>query len=202
MDHLEVTLAAAAPLLARVDEVLNTVGAPAEHPVWSQLRRVRLLPGDAVRAVAALDPVSFFAAVPPIREDARTCAALAADLPPPDTWEGEAADAYDDRRTRIATHLAGADDSVQERLEATADLAQALAEWMTRTRGAVAAALAETMTSSAAATLAAPGQFAAADQAAAAADVAAHLLTAVAEGYNDAEDLLNASTDLRNAIPI
>nr|WP_296077138.1 hypothetical protein [uncultured Actinoplanes sp.] len=202
MDHLDATLTAAAPLLTRVDEVLNATGAPAGHAVWSQLRRVRLLPGDAVEAVAALDPVPFYAAVPTIRASAQTCAAVAADLPPPDTWTGEAADAYDDRRARTAAHLSGGDDSVTERLEATADLAQAVADWMTQTRAAVAAALAEAMTSSAAAALTPSARSSPAAQAAAAADVAAHVLNAIAESYTDAEDLLRASSDLTTAIPI
>ena len=55
-DRLDTLLDTVGPLLRRVDDVLSTGGAPPEHPVWREIRRVRLLPWDAVLAVAALRP--------------------------------------------------------------------------------------------------------------------------------------------------
>jgi hypothetical protein len=203
MDRLDETLGTATPLLERVDEVLSTTGAPAEHAVWSELRRVRLLPGDAARAVAALDAGTLTGAVPELREDARACAEAAADLPLPDTWTGEAAEAYDDLRRRTAGELSGGVESLEERLEATADLAQALADWMTRTRADLAGALAETITSREALTLAGPVTAPPTPtQALAAAEVAAHVLHSVAESYADAADLLHGSMSLTEEIPM
>jgi hypothetical protein len=64
MDLLDGVVAAADPLLRRVDQVLSTTGAPPDHPVWASLRLVRLLPGDAVQAVAALRPADLAEAAP------------------------------------------------------------------------------------------------------------------------------------------
>src|ERR1700754_1174438 len=170
MDLLDQVLEAADPLLRRVDGVLSTTGAPGEHALWAELRRVRLLPGDAARAVGALDPASLSGAVDALRVDAQRCADAAADLPPPEPWTGEAAEAYDDLRRRTAAHLSGADDSLDERWEATADLAQALADWMSTARSDLAAAIAEVMSSAEAMTLTTtPARPATAEQAFAAA---------------------------------
>jgi ABC-type transporter Mla subunit MlaD len=203
MDRLDQVLATATPLLRQVDELLSTAGAPAGHALWAELRRVRLLPGDAVRAVAALSPSALTETIPELRAGARACAAIAADLPAPDTWTGEAAEAYDDLRRRTAGHLAGADDSLDERLEATADLGQALADWMTRTRSSLAATLADVLISGQAVTLSTPAASPPeTTQIVAAADLAAHLLRAVADSYADATDLLHGSTPLTTAIPL
>jgi hypothetical protein len=203
MDLLDQVLAAADPLVRRVDEVLNATGAPDGHALWTELRRVRLLPGDAARAVAALDPAPLSGAVGTLRADARACADTAADLPAPDTWTGEAAEAYDDLRRRTAAHLSGADDSLDERWEATADLAEALADWMTAARSDLAAVLAEVMTSAEAVTLVTtPTGPETAAQASAAAAVGARILRSVASSYADADDLLRASAPLASAIPL
>ncbi|MFC7274314.1 hypothetical protein ACFQS1_10005 [Paractinoplanes rhizophilus] len=196
MDRLDAVLAAAAPLLTRVDDLLGTMGAPADHDVWRQLRRVRLLPGDAARAVAALHPGEFDDAVGLLRSDARACADVAAALPPPDGWEGEAADAYAEVRRRVADRLSGDGDSLDERLEASADLAQALIDWMTRARADLAAALATVLSSEQALTLAAE------DAPEAAAEVGAYVLRAIADSYAEADDLLQASAELAEAIPM
>jgi hypothetical protein len=198
MDRLGELLEAARPLLARVDEVLTTVGAPAEHPIWAELRRVRLLPGAAARAVAALRPAAFGAAIPELRADARACGELAASLPPPDDWTGEAAEAYDAARRRTAAQLSGGHLSLDERLEATADLAQALTDWMERTRADLADALAEALTSSEALTLSTGGAATPPPLAEirAAAGIAAHLLQVIADSYERAADLLHGSAPL------
>ncbi|MFI5894329.1 hypothetical protein ACIA5D_29935 [Actinoplanes sp. NPDC051513] len=196
MDRLDSVIAAAAPLLTRVDDLLGTAGAPADHEVWRQLRRVRLLPGDAVRTVAALRPGEFDDAVELLRADARSCADVAAGLPPPVAWEGEAADAYAELRGRVADRLSGDGESLDERLEASADLAQALIEWMTRARTDLAVALAAVLVSEEALALAAD------DVPEAAAGVGAYVLRTIAERYAEADDLLQASVGLAEAIPM
>ncbi|MEV4345962.1 hypothetical protein AB0J83_15960 [Actinoplanes sp. NPDC049596] len=204
MDRLDQLLDAATPLLRRAGDLLEEAGAPAEDPLWDQLRRVRLLPADAVTAVAALRPAALAEAVPELRSAARSCAGVAAALPPPGEWEGEAAETYDDLRRRVATHLAGDGDSLDERLEATADLADALHDWMSRSRDAVAAVLAEVLMSAEALTLqtspvAHPPEPA---DLQAAVTVATHVLRTIADLYAEAEDLIHNSTHLTTPIPV
>lgn len=203
MDPLDQVLSAADPLLQRVDELLDAAGAPPGHGLWAELRRVRLLPGDAVRAVAALTPDAFADAVPELRADARVCVEAAAALPAPGEWTGEAAESYDDLRRRTAAHLSGGNDSLDERLEATADLAQALTDWMAKTRADLAAALAVVLGSREALTLSSarpePPEI---THVLAAADVAALVLRGIAESYADGADLLHGSGALATPIPI
>jgi len=199
MDRLDQLLEAAAPLLRRVDEVLSTVGAPGGHEVWAELRRVRLLPGDAARAVASLRPSAILESLPKLRADARLCAGLADALPGPGAWSGEAADAYDQARLRVVDRLAGDPDSLAHRMEATADLGDALAGWMRRIRADLADALADVSLTTEASVLTGgvhpPGA-----EAAAAAAIGAVLLRTVADGYDHAEDLIDGSTDLQTPI--
>jgi hypothetical protein len=204
MDRLDHLLDTARPLLRRVDEVLSLTGAPADHGLWAELRRVRLLPGDAAQAVAALRPGAFTGAVAGLRADARACAQVADSLPPPEEWTGEAADAYEDVRRRAAAHLGGGDESLDERLEATADLAQALTEWMTQTRAELAGTLAEVLDSGQALTLSGGGATVPPPDAEvlAAADVAAHVLRTVADNYDYATDLLHGSAELADPTPM
>ena len=197
MDRLERLLATAGPLLRRVDEILGAVGAPPDHRVWSELRRVRLLPGDAARAVAALRPGELGEAAPELRADARAYAVLAASLPPPGEWTGVAAEAYDVARKRAATHLSGGPDSLDERLHAAADLADELMTWMRSARDLLAETLAEVLSSSEAVILAGTEvDLAAAREQQAAAEVAARVLRAVADGYEVATDVLHRSNRL------
>jgi hypothetical protein len=160
MDRLDEVLAEAGPLLRRVDEVLAAGGAPAEHAVWPELRRVRLLPGDAAAAVAELRPAAVADVVPELRAGARACVEAAAGLPEPGDWTGEAAEAYDDMRRRAAADLAGG--------------------------GAV--------------TLSVDTYPPLDAESTAAADVAAHVLRTIADGYAEAADLLHGSRDLATAL--
>jgi hypothetical protein len=204
MDRLDDLLHTAQPLLDRVDQMLTVVGAPGDHRVWGELRRVRLLPGDAARAVAALRPATLGEAGPEIRAEARACVEVAAGLPPPAEWSGEAADAYDDRRRRLADQLTGGDESLDERLEATADLADALREWMAQTRDDVARVLADAIGSREAAALLTgggvmpppPGDVMGA------AEIAASVLRVVADNYDYATDLIRGSGDLTSVAPM
>ncbi|MBO3740782.1 hypothetical protein [Actinoplanes flavus] len=199
MDRLDRLLDAAAPLLSRVDEVLATIGAPEGHGVWAELRRVRLLPGDAARAVAALHPASILDAVPELRADARAYADLADALPLAGSWSGEAAEAYEAARRRAAEHLNGGPDSLASRMEATADLADALTDWMIRTRDDLAVTLAEASLSTEAITLTG-GDHPPDTQATAAATLGAVLLRTIADSYDRAEDLLDDSTALQTPL--
>jgi hypothetical protein len=201
MDRLDDMLSTAVPLLKRVDEVLSTTGAPADHEVWPSLRRVRLLPWDAVQAVAALRPGDLAEAAPELRADARSYAGIAESLPPPGQWSGDAAEAYDAARRHAADQLSGGPDSLDERLEATADLAAALTDWMHQARSDLAATLAEVLTSAEALSLSAGAAVdpAATRDARAAADVAARVLETVAGSYDAALDLVSGSADLTTA---
>jgi hypothetical protein len=202
MDRLDELLDAAGPLLARVDEMLGTAGAPGEHPVWAELRRVRLLPGDATRAVAALRPAALGDAGSELRAEARTCAAVADGLPPPEGWTGDASEAYDNARRLMADELGGGHDSLDERFEATADLAEALSDWMRQTRAELAVALARVLGSGEAVTLTGGGGSTPPPTAEilASADIGAHLLRTVADNYEFAADLLHGSATLASTV--
>src|SRR4051794_24105681 len=102
MDELDHIVGPAGPLLRSVDAVIAEAGAPADHPGWAAIRRVRLLPGDAVYAVAALRSNDLADAAPELRADARAYAGIAESLPPPGLWTGAAAEAYDAARLRTA----------------------------------------------------------------------------------------------------
>ncbi len=202
MDRLDHLLTAAEPLLARVDQVLSAAGAPPGHDVWPELRRVRLLPGDAARAVAALHPSALADAVPELRAQARVCADTAGTLPMATTWTGSAAEAYESARRRTAEQLNLGPESLSHRMAATADLADALTDWMTRTRVDLAGTLAGVLTSAEALTLATGAGFPQPDETRAAADVAAVLLRSVGDSYDQAEDLLDDALALKSPQPI
>lgn len=198
MDTLDHVMDTAGPLLRRVDEVLSGVGAPWNHAVWTEMRRVRLLPGDAAQAVAALRAADLADAAPELRADARGYAGVADALPPAGAWSGDAAEAYDAARRRSALHLSGGPDSLDERLEATADLADALVEWIAQSRAGLAGTLAAVLGSAQALTLSAATTIdpAATGEVAAAADVGRLVLQTVADIYDQAGDLLDGSADL------
>lgn len=202
MDRLDRLLTTAGPLLRRVDDILTTAGAPPEHQVWAELRRVRLLPGDAVRAVAALRPEELGEAAPELRADARAYAVLATSLPAPGEWTGQAAEAYDVARQRAADHLSGGPDSLDKRLQASADLADALVTWMRSARDAVAGVLAEALSSAEAVTLTGSGvDLATRREQEAAAVVAARMLQVVGESLEAGTDLLDSSATLATTVP-
>lgn len=201
MDTLDQVMDTAGPLLRRVDELLSGVGAPPDHEVWAAMRRVRLLPGDAAQAVAALRAADLQEAAPELRSDARGYAGIAETLPPPGTWTGDAADAYDAARRRTADRLSGGPDSLDERLEATADLAEALIGWMAQARADMARTLAQVVGSAEALSLSAGTAIdpAATGEVLAAADMGRRILQTVADSYESAADLLHRSADLATA---
>lgn len=202
-DRLDHVVQTAGPLLRRVDEVLTSAGAPPDHPVWAHLRRVRLLPWDAVQAVAALRPGDLADAAPELRADARSYAGIAATLPPPGPWSGDAADAYETARRRTAAHLSGGPDSLEERLSATADLADALIAWMTGARDGLALVLADVLSSAEALSLTvhSDARPPSARDVRAAADVAVRVLETVSDSYDRALDIVHGTADLAVAVP-
>lgn len=204
MDSLDRIVGSAGPLLRRVDEMLSAAGAPADHRVWTELRRVRLLPGDAVHAVAGLRSGDLLEAAPELRADAQAYGELAKSLPRPGSWSGGAAEAYDEARRRTVDHLSGGLDSLDERLEATADLADALVDWIGQTRGDLAGTLARILVSSEAVELSSGHHLdpTAEPQIQAAADVAEQILQTVADSYELAADLLHSSADLADPVHV
>jgi hypothetical protein len=203
MDSLDRLLPLTDALLRRVDAMLEWGGAPAGHEVWHQIRRVRLLPGDAVQAVAALRPVELREASERLRRGSRDYAGIAGSLPGPSTWSGPAAEAYDRTRQHLAKHLSGTDQSLDERLAASATLADRLAEWMAATRGALAAALVEMLTSIESVRLSGdePDPSSLPD-ALAAAEIATVVLRAVADAYDAGQDLLFETTKLKRPLTL
>ncbi|KUL32302.1 hypothetical protein [Actinoplanes awajinensis] len=203
MDQLDRLLTVAEPLLSRVDQVLSAAGAPEGHQVWPELRRVRLLPGDAARSVGALRPAVVAEAVPELRAHARACADTADALPLATSWTGDAADAYEALRRRTAEQLNAGPNSLSRRMTATADLADTLTDWMTHSRNALASALAEALTSAESLILTTPGAtFPGVPETRAAADIAALLLRTIADRYDLAEDLLAEIGPLRSPQPV
>ena len=201
MDRLDDLLDTAGPLLHRVDATIASGGAPPGDEVWTQLRRVRLLPGDAARAVAALRPADLEDAAPELRADARAYAVLAGSLPEPGEWSGTAAEAYDQARMRTATQLSGGHRSLDDRLQASADLAEAMIEWMRHTRESLAAVLADILGSLEAVLLAGDKvDITAPRPLAAAAVVGERVLRAVADAYDHGADLLHSSADLAEPV--
>lgn len=207
MDPLDQLLEPASDLLARVDEALVRVGAPEEHPVWPLLRRVRALPGAAVRAVSALRPGSLAAAdrlLLPLAEAYGDAGAVAG---APPSWSGAAAGAYARHAAALAGHLSGVGSvghlstggsvgrlpgggsagylsgtGLAGQVGATVEFAESLADWMTRTRLDTARALAAALCSARAVTVrTATGP--SPEVGRAAADIAASVLRGIAEAY-------------------
>jgi hypothetical protein len=195
MDALDRLLGPAGALLERVDATLTEGGAPPGHPVWPVLLRVRVLPGAAVTAVAALSPESLLPTLGVLRAADATVAGAAATLPGPGEWQGVAAERYDAARGAVRAHL---DDTVSGRLAATAALTESMVAWMRATRQAVAVAVGDVLTSAEAVTVREEPTVGppSAARTAAAADIAVRVLAAVAESYDTAADLCDDRTGL------
>jgi hypothetical protein len=190
MDLLHRVLPAGVDLLDRAGTVLAAAGAPPDAPIWAPLRRLRILPVDAVDAVAGLDPGSIRAGAARLRslrgEHATTATQLTG-LAQTEHWGGAGAESF------AATTLAQSDhlgDGLAGRLEETAAFFDDVADWIVGARRGLAAALAEAVGSVEAVALRADAQPVpdpATVQAAVA--VSALVLEAVAAAYDRAEDL-------------
>jgi hypothetical protein len=195
MDLLDKILPASGDLLDRVDRALLTLGAPADHPIWTLTRRLGATPASAVGAVAALSPAAVREPVAPLHRAAEECRSDVASLPSSLDSQGMPAQAYRQRRRELAARLSDGDESLAERLAATAAYLDDVATWIESSRRRVAGALATSLGSREAVTLRAAGG---GDSAmihgamihgpiidgpaiGAAADIGAHLLAVVAE---------------------
>ncbi|MGI5147055.1 hypothetical protein ACQEVC_11830 [Plantactinospora sp. CA-294935] len=197
MDVLEQLAEPAVTLSGRVDDLLAAAGAPDRHRIWPLLRRLRVLPGDAVRAVLGLRPGELAAAGGEVsgelRRTYREAGAVVADG---GSWQGPAAEAYAAHRTGLAGHLTG----LAGRADATAAYAEAVAGWIADTRYALARTLADVLGSAEAVAVLTvrDGGFGAAPSGvtpgglpveSAAAEIGARILATVAEAYDQAEAL-------------
>jgi hypothetical protein len=153
MDALARVAPIARPLLRDVDDVLATLGAPAEHPVWALLRRLRTTPADAVTFFVDLTPER-------LRLPASTLRELAmiydnATIPHVLPWENSVADLYTASATAFDRHVRSSDGvhSLAGRLRATASYVDGVAGWCQRSRDNLARTVAQAMTSSQAVTV-------------------------------------------------
>jgi hypothetical protein len=188
-------------LLARVDAALLDAGAPARHPVWPVLRRVRALPGAAFAALLALRPETLHASAAQLRVQARGYLRTQAGVGGGQPWSGPAARGYEARWEALRGHLGETadptEDSLAGRLAATAAYLDELADWVRDARAGVALAVAAALGSAEAVALRAPvdpdgddrtGQpHRAAAESSAAAAIAAHVLDAVVRALDDGD---------------
>lgn len=191
MDALDQLIGPADDLLSRVDSLLTRSGAPADHPLWPLLRRLGVLPGDAVSAVAAVRPAALAAVGPVLGGLTEEYAELS--FPDTGGWQGSAAEAYATRSASLAAQVTGGATALAE----TARWADAVADWAGRMRLAVARTLALVLTSAEAVAVVTE----AADAVPAAADIAARVLQTVADAYAEAEDLVTNWSYLRDEAP-
>ncbi|MEH0843583.1 hypothetical protein V6U81_14455 [Micromonospora sp. CPCC 205711] len=187
MDALDRLAEPALHLLARVDTLL-AAGAPEAHPVWPLLRRMQVLPGDALRAFLDLHPAPLAGAGHAVRRLVPAYDDACAALTDPGIWSGPAAGAYDEARSALLRHLDEGPESLVGRLESTAGYADALAHWVEGSRLAVARVLADVLGSAEAVrVLGATGQEAGRI---AGAEIATRVLSVLGVAYDGAETLL------------
>ncbi|WDZ86405.1 hypothetical protein [Micromonospora cathayae] len=152
MDRLDRLAEPGLDLLGRVDTLLGA-GVPEGHPVWPLLRRMRALPGDAVRTFLDVHPAPLAGAGHGVRQLVRGYDEVCAALADQHAWSGPAATAYGEVRATLQRHLDEGPDSLVGRLESTAGYADALADWVDRTRLSLARTLAEVLGSAEAVTV-------------------------------------------------
>ncbi|SIR24028.1 hypothetical protein [Micromonospora avicenniae] len=198
MDALDRLAEPGLDLLRRVDTLLAT-GAPEEHRVWPLLRRMQVLPGEAVRHFLDLRPAPLADAGHGVRRQVHGYDDVSTTLTDPVLWSGPAAEAYGQSRAALLRHLDEGPESLVGRLESTAGYADALADWVEGSRLALARALADALRSAEAVTVVAatsvltgaasrPGS--AGPRVIAAAEIAARVLAVLCVAYDGAETLL------------
>ncbi|WP_051797359.1 hypothetical protein [Catenuloplanes japonicus] len=198
MDQLDALSEPAADLLQRVDDALHTHGAPTEHRLWPLLRRLGALTLPSVEAITALRPAPLLAAGASLRQISREYADARTAIGTPRDWEGAGAQAYERYRAGLADHLAGSAASMAGHLQATADYTAALDAWIATSRTALASVLAASLASAEAVTLVAPSPDGELEVATAAAEIAARVLSVIAD-ILDAGDSLHAAWNTRLA---
>jgi hypothetical protein len=143
MDALARLQPTAAGLLAQVDEVLTHYGAPADHEVWPLLRRLGALPGDAVTAVAGWTAEPWTQQAETMRRQAESGAAQVDLLRSLTAWEGPAGEAFTVRLGAASEDSA----ALVERITASAEQLEQLAQWLTAGRQSLARILGRVLSS-------------------------------------------------------
>ncbi|GIJ76035.1 hypothetical protein SAMN05443287_106162 [Micromonospora phaseoli] len=197
MDALDRLAEPGVELLHRVDTLL-AAGAPEGHRVWPLLRRMQVLPGEALRSFLDLRAAPLATAGHAVRRHVHGYDHACAALTDPILWSGSAALAYSQSRATLLRHLDEGPESLVGRLEATAGYADALADWVEGSRLAVARALAEVIGSAEAVAVVAATSVSRASTDAgpsspgriAAAEVGARVLAVLCVAYDGAENLL------------
>jgi hypothetical protein len=208
MDALDRLVEPAGALLRQVETTLATAGAPEDDPLWPLLRRMRVLPADAVAGVAGWRAEPLEGMLPGLRSLRERYEQAADAAPAWPVWEGAGAETYAARWAALRAHLAdpgpsgapgptgarglsGAPGpaaaggtaeagSVAGRMSATIRFTEELADWVTASRRSMATALAEVLGCAEAVAVTAGG----AGAGPAAARIATHLL-GVAAGLVD-----------------
>ncbi|MCI4063830.1 hypothetical protein MRQ36_15045 [Micromonospora sp. R77] len=192
MDALDRLAEPGLDLLDRVDPLLAS-GVPEAHRLWPLLRRMQVLPGDAVRGFLELHPAPLATAGHAVRRLVRGYDDAGATLADPVAWSGPAASAYDEARGALLRHLDEGPESLVGRLDSTAGYADALADWVEGSRLALARALADVLRSAEAVTVLAatrPGADTGLTGVLAAAEIAVRVLSVLGVAYDGAETLL------------
>ncbi|MEV1328258.1 hypothetical protein AB0J20_01625 [Micromonospora costi] len=197
MDALDRLAEPGLDLLRRVDTLL-AAGAPEGHRVWPLLRRMQVLPGEAVRAFLDLRPEPLAGAGHTVRRLVRGYDDVSATLADPVLWSGPGAEAYGQTRTALLHHLDEGPESLVGRLESTAGYADALADWVEGSRLALARALADVLRSAEAVAVVAATSLPAGGASrpvsggprVEAAEIAARVLAVLCVAYDGAETLV------------
>jgi hypothetical protein len=185
MDLLDRVAGPGLDLLSRVDAALVAGGAPAGDPVWTLLRRAGALPGDLLEQLLAAGGDDLAQAADQIHADARALDRDGDTIPGVAGWRGGAAEAFAGQWSAAVGHS----DQIVERLGASADFAADVAAWVAATRRQVAGAIAECLASREAATVRLAGAAPDTGTCAAAAAIAAHVLTVVVDAAQAGEAL-------------
>lgn len=169
-------------LLRRVDDLLAVAGAPDDHRIWPLLRALGALPADALGTIVALRPAPLAAAGHAVRTLSEEYDHARANLTTGDPWQGAGAQAYAAHRDALAAYLDGDPESLTGRLAATAAYAEAVDDWVARSRQALARTLADVLGSAEAVTVVTAGTTGDPGAVAlAAAEIGARVLATVAE---------------------
>lgn len=200
-DSFNLVAAAGRDLLARVDRAIDQIGAPPAHPVYPLLARLGVQPGQALDLFAGVQPARLAELATELRAIA---AAYRTELASPlDSaskrlgWGGAGYDAFLRHWRDLIAHLAGEfpeGESMTDRLEISASYVDALAAWYGSGRRALVQALVEVLPTREALTLrgctalagGASGEMPnnSGEVAAAAAEIAHRVLSAVADVYD------------------
>lgn len=201
MDLLDRITPAAEDLLARVDAALRVQGAPADHPIWPQLRRLGATPAQALAFFTTVDPVGLRATGAAMQSQAREYALI--QIPVRVAWDGAGGESYTRLARTLAAHLDAPTDpdgqvrSMTGRLAATASYVEDVADWSASARHGMAHALAEAITSAQAVTVRSCAALTddagplPAGVVTAAADIGAHVLAVASAALADGYDLLS-----------